>query len=67
MTRYLNGVHFPAKKEDLLRLARDNGAEEDVIEVIEALPDEQYQSVADIMKGYGEADNAPEDPRASPH
>ena len=43
-----------------MRQARENGADRAVLEVIEAMPDEDYESMADVMKGYGEADDAPE-------
>ena len=42
-----------------MRQARENGAEPAVLEVIEAMPEGEYASMADVMKGYGEADDAP--------
>jgi hypothetical protein len=54
VTQHLKGAHFPASKDDLLRLAKDNGAEGDVLEVLENLPGEQYASVAEVMKAYGD-------------
>jgi hypothetical protein len=51
---YLKGVQFPATRQDLIDLANRNGAEPHVIDVIKALPDEEYGSVTEIMKGYGE-------------
>jgi hypothetical protein len=36
--------------------AKENGANEDVLEVIESMPDGDYESMADVMKAYGEAD-----------
>jgi hypothetical protein len=56
VTHYLKGVHLPARKQDLLRLTKDNGAEEDVMDVLESMPDEEFVSVAEIMKAYGEVD-----------
>jgi len=55
----LKGVEFPARKQDLMRQARENGAEPAVLEVIEAMPDMDFETMADVMKAYGEADNAP--------
>jgi hypothetical protein len=60
VSHHLTGIGFPARKQDLMRQARNNGAERAVMEVIEAMPDADYQDMADVMKGYGEADNAPE-------
>ncbi len=60
VSHHLKGLDFPARKQDLMRQARNNGADRAVMEVIEAMPDADYQDMADVMKGYGEADNAPE-------
>jgi hypothetical protein len=61
ITAHLKGMHFPASKEDLLEHARDNGAGQDVLEVLESFPDdEEFETAADVMKAYGEADQAPQ-------
>lgn len=52
---YLKGIDYPANKQDLLRHARQNGAEQDVVDVLERMPEQQYLNMADVMKGYGEA------------
>ncbi|MBD3736074.1 hypothetical protein AUR59_010590 [Stutzerimonas balearica] len=52
---YLKGIDYPANKQDLLRHARQNGAEQDVVDVLERMPEQQYGNMADVMKGYGEA------------
>jgi len=52
---YLKGIDYPANKQDLLRHARQNGAEQDVVDVLERMPEQQYGNMADLMKGYGEA------------
>lgn len=46
-----------------MRQARKNGAEPAVLEVIEAMPDMDFETMADVMKAYGEADNAPQERR----
>jgi len=61
ITSHLKGMHFPASKEDLLERARDNGAGQDVLEVLESFPDdEEFETAADVMKVYGESDQAPQ-------
>ncbi len=52
---YLKGIDYPANKQDLLRHARQNGAEQDVVDVLERMPEQQYGNMEDVMKGYGEA------------
>jgi Protein of unknown function (DUF2795) len=61
VTHHLKRVHFPASKEDLLTRARDNGAGQDVLEVLESFPNgEEFESLADVMRAYGESDQAPQ-------
>jgi hypothetical protein len=55
VTHSLKGVEFPAKKSDLLDQARKNHAERAVLDLIEAMPDQEYGTMADVMKGYGKA------------
>jgi hypothetical protein len=61
VTHHLKGMHFPASKEDLLLRARDNGAGQDVLEVLESFPQgEEFETLADVMKAYGESDQVPQ-------
>jgi hypothetical protein len=55
VTYHLKGIDFPASKQNLLQQAEDNGADSDVLEVIETMPDSGYESMADVMKAYSEA------------
>ncbi|HEY1261652.1 MAG TPA: DUF2795 domain-containing protein [Stellaceae bacterium] len=55
---HLKGAHFPASKRELIDLAKKNGADRDVLEVLQDLPGERFLSVADVMKAYGEADRS---------
>ncbi len=58
---HLKGVHFPASRGDLLKRARDNGAGQDVLEVLEFFPEgEEFETLADVVKAYGESDQAPQ-------
>jgi hypothetical protein len=60
-THHLAGARFPVSKEDLLRRARDNGAGQDMLEVLESLPeDEEFETLGDLMKACGESDQAPQ-------
>jgi hypothetical protein len=56
VTHFLKGIEFPASKDDLLEHAKENDAEDAVCEMIEKMPDADYQSMADVMRAYGEAD-----------
>ncbi|MDX5376266.1 MAG: DUF2795 domain-containing protein [Halomonas sp.] len=56
ITHHLQGVDFPAQREDLVTQAQANGAEDDVLEVIRRLPEQEYESMADVTKGVGEVE-----------
>lgn len=56
ITHHLKGIDFPAKRSDLEKHAKDQGAEEDVLEVIRNMPDQEYGSMADVMKGVGKVE-----------
>jgi len=50
----LKGIDFPAKKQDLLKHAQQQGANQDVLETIENLPEEDFNNAADVAKAIGE-------------
>ncbi|MFC0709819.1 DUF2795 domain-containing protein [Azorhizophilus paspali] len=53
ISHHLKGIDFPAGKHDLLKQAERNSADEDVLDTLKQMPDERYESMADVMKGYG--------------
>ena len=53
VARTLAGIDFPADKNKVINYARQHQANEDLVEVLEKLPNEQYTSMADIFKGIG--------------
>ncbi|WP_349616339.1 DUF2795 domain-containing protein [Azotobacter salinestris] len=53
ISHHLKGIDFPAQKNDLLKQAEQNGADEEVLDTLKRMPDERYESMADVMKGYG--------------
>lgn len=50
----LKGIDFPAKKQDLLKHAQQQGANQEVLETIENLPEEEFHNAADVAKAIGE-------------
>ena len=52
--RFLKGLDFPAKQTDLVERAKENGADQGVLEVLSKMPSRDYGSVADVMEAYGE-------------
>jgi hypothetical protein len=58
VTRNLKGMHFPAKKQDLIQHAQHEKAEATVMSKLQNLEDREYLSIADVMKGYGKEQRA---------
>jgi Protein of unknown function (DUF2795) len=51
----LRGADYPASREDLIELARENDAPDDVIdELEESLDDEEYDSPAQVLAVLGD-------------
>ncbi|MCC8392260.1 DUF2795 domain-containing protein [Paraburkholderia sp. MMS20-SJTR3] len=49
----LKGASYPADKNSLIETAQANGADEETMRRLQGLPDQQYQSPADVSKGVG--------------
>ena len=54
--KYLKGVDYPASKSDLLENAERNGADKDTRTTLEQLPDEEYETPADVSQALGKID-----------
>jgi hypothetical protein len=52
--KYLKGIDFPASKEDLLKRARENDAPSEVIDMINGLIEDRFNSLIDVSKAFGE-------------
>ena len=55
ITRHLRGMDFPANVQDLIEKARENNADDEVIRQLEQMPDQEYESMADVMAGFGQS------------
>ena len=56
VTHHLKGMRFPAEKRDLVEHARKNGAPPDAVAAVEAMPEQSYKTMADVMKGFKQAE-----------
>ena len=50
----LKGMDYPASKQDLVQKAKSNNASQDVIQTIQNLPQDQFNSPTDVQKAFGE-------------
>ncbi len=54
--KFLKGIDYPAKKADLIKRAEQNGADEQVRATLQQLPEQQFDSPADVSKAVGAID-----------
>ena len=47
---YLEGIHFAAHQEDLVTVAMSNGAPEELIEQLEALPSKVFSDLQEVVE-----------------
>ncbi|WDZ85046.1 DUF2795 domain-containing protein [Micromonospora cathayae] len=48
LREYLDGLDYPVSREDLVRRAQENGASTEVLQLLRALPAEQFGSPAEL-------------------
>lgn len=52
--KYLKGMDYPATKEDIMQKAEEEGADDDVRQAIESLPDDdEFETPAAVSKALG--------------
>lgn len=56
--KFLDGVDYPASKDDLVNTARNEGADDRVIEALDRLPDQQFNSPVDVSQALGDMGNS---------
>jgi hypothetical protein len=54
--KFLKGVDYPASKDDLIRHAEKEGADQNVRDALARLPDERFQTPADVSQAIGKLD-----------
>ncbi|MBD3885586.1 DUF2795 domain-containing protein [Phormidium tenue FACHB-886] len=53
LQKFLKGIDYPAKKEDLLSHAKQHGADENVLSTLEQLPEEEYETPTEVSQAVG--------------
>jgi Protein of unknown function (DUF2795) len=52
--KYLKGVDYPVSKADLVKYVQQEMQQ--ILEVLQQLPDETFQKPTDVAKAFGEVD-----------
>lgn len=48
----LKGMDYPSGKQAILEKARENNAPQEIIQILEDLPDREYENAADVSKEF---------------
>ena len=56
LQKHLKGLSYPAHKDDIVKTAQDHGAGDDLASVLDRLPDQSYETPAEISKAVGDLD-----------
>jgi hypothetical protein len=51
--KFLKGVDYPVSKQELLKNAQKEGADDNVRSMLEQLPDEKFQTPAEVSQAIG--------------
>lgn len=54
--KFLAGISYPCSKEELIDHARGQGADENVIQMLESFSQETFNSAADVSRAIGEVE-----------
>ena len=53
LQKFLGGIDYPADKQTLVDTARENGADDNVIQTLENLPMDRFNSPNDVSEAVG--------------
>ncbi|AFZ66816.1 DUF2795 domain-containing protein [Deinococcus peraridilitoris] len=58
LQKHLKGMTYPASKQDILTKAQENGGDEQIRSVLQALPEKQYTRPTDVTAAVKDIDNS---------
>ena len=56
LQKYLGGIDYPIEKEQLVQRAQEQGADERVLQTLQALPMDRFNSPNDVSEAFGKLD-----------
>jgi hypothetical protein len=51
--KFLSGMNYPANKDEIVKHARSRGADDNIMDTLERLPDDDFETPADVSKAIG--------------
>lgn len=52
--KFLGGVDYPATRDDLVSYAKQQGADNNILQTIQSLPYDNFDTPADVSEAVGE-------------
>ncbi|NTW02581.1 MAG: DUF2795 domain-containing protein [Oscillochloris sp.] len=52
--KFLKGIDYPAHKQELVKHAKKEGADDHVCATLDQLPDQKYKTPAEVSKAIGQ-------------
>jgi hypothetical protein len=53
LQKYLGGLEYPTDKQSLVNKAREKGADDNVIQTLQRLPMDRFNSPNDVSEAFG--------------
>lgn len=53
--KFLSGLDYPVGKQDILERARQKGADQDVMEALQKIPEQEYASPISVSREVGKS------------
>jgi hypothetical protein len=53
--KFLRGIDYPATKDDLVRTAQDEGADDNVLDTLRGLSQQDFNSPNDVSEAIGKS------------
>jgi hypothetical protein len=57
LQKFLKGADYPMSKDDLMDLANENGAPDEIMDILDQMPDVDFEGVTDVQECYGEIES----------
>jgi Protein of unknown function (DUF2795) len=54
LQKYLGGIDYPTDKQTLIQRAREKGADDNVMQTLEKLPRDRFNSPNDVSEAFGD-------------
>lgn len=55
---HLKGIDFPCRKKDMVTHVKRTNPDKKVMDALDALPEREYKTMAEVMEGFGESRQA---------